>query len=81
MSMSAFIRASHRLRSMSLVSGYLLSQKGSLIAKISHRKDQAEAKWFTVFEQAELNVIFHPKYRRFQLDVLTTEEVIKPSPS
>ena len=37
-SMSAFLRASHRIRSMSLVSGYLLTQKGTLLAKISTKK-------------------------------------------
>jgi hypothetical protein len=49
-SMSAYIRASHRMRSMSLVSGYLMSQKGSLVAKIGQRNKETESKWVTVFE-------------------------------
>ena len=48
--MSAYIRASHRMRSMSLVSGYLMSQKGSLVAKIGQRNKETESKWVTVFE-------------------------------
>ena len=50
-SMSAFSKASHRLRSMSLVSGYLLAQKGQLMAKVAiqRSKDIVEHKWIQVF--------------------------------
>ena len=65
-SMSAFSKASHRLRSMSLVSGYLLAQKGSLYSLISVQKSHQEKdlRWVPVFNgNAELNVLYHPKYK------------------
>lgn len=76
-SMSAFIRASHRMRSMSLVSGYVLTQKGSLLAKVSYSKGRqgaAVSKWIKVIDSGELNVVFHPKFGRFQIDVISSEE-------
>jgi predicted RNA-binding protein associated with RNAse of E/G family len=76
-SMSAFLRASHRLRSMSLVSGYILTQKGSLIAKLTIKKGmegKQESKWICIMDSAEINVVFHPKYKRYQLDIVSTEE-------
>ena len=76
-SMSAFMRASHRLRSMSLISGYLLSQKGTLLAKISYksgRKSAAVSKWVTIIDNGEMNIVFHPRYRRFQLEIVSNEE-------
>lgn len=68
MSMSAFLRASHRLRSMSLVSGYLLSQKGSFVAKVTlkpHKVVEQSCEWHSIIPDAELNVVFHPKYGCF----------------
>jgi hypothetical protein len=76
-SMSAFLRASHRIRSMSLVSGYILTQKGCLLAKITHKKGSEASqasKWTTIMDSGEINVVFHPKYRRYQLDIVSSEE-------
>jgi len=68
MSMSAFLRASHRLRSMSLVSGYLLSQKGAFVAKVTLKPTkmvEQSTEWHLIIPDAELNVVFHPKYGCF----------------
>lgn len=68
MSMSAFLRASHRLRSMSLVSGYLLSQKGAFVAKVTLKPTKVVeqgSEWHLIIPDAELNVVFHPKYGCF----------------
>lgn len=77
--MSAFLRASHRLRSMSLVSGYLLSQKGSFTAKVSFKStklgsvvETGSTKWHTLISDAELNVVFHPKYGCYQVDIISS---------
>ncbi len=79
--MSAFLRASHRLRSMSLVSGYLLSQKGSLIARITQRKDGEEvSKWISVMNAAEINVRFHQKFRRYLLEIVSSDEATAFAP-
>lgn len=73
--MSAFLRASHRLRSMSLVSGYILTQKGSLLAKITLKNgSQLESKWISIMQSGEINVVFHPKFKRYQIDLVSTEE-------
>ncbi|CDW86711.1 UNKNOWN [Stylonychia lemnae] len=79
LSVTAFSKASHRLRSMSLVTGYLLAQKGQFFAKISmqNSKDQIDHKWINVFESlSELNIVYHPKYKRFQMDVCILENHI-----
>lgn len=63
-SVSAFAKASHRLRSMCLVSGYLLQMNGSLSVKIASSKEdgQVEYEWVNLYEgQSELVVCFHPR--------------------
>jgi hypothetical protein len=60
---------------MSLVSGYLLTQKGSLLGKITSKKgDHFSSKWISIINSGELNVIFHPKYKRYQIDLISSEE-------
>ena len=62
---------------MSLVSGYILTQKGSLLAKITYKKGSEASqtsKWTTIMDSGEINVVFHPKYRRYQLDIVSSEE-------
>ena len=65
---------------MCLVSGYLLQQKGAFLAQIAVQKskEMSDSKWVTVFDsKSELNVVFHPKYRRFQMDIINCD--YKPS--
>lgn len=42
------------------------------MARISLQKakDVAEYKWINVFDGiSEMNIVYHPKYKRFQMDV------------
>jgi len=62
---------------MSLVSGYILTQKGCLLAKITHKKGtetSQASKWTTIMDSGEINVVFHPKYRQYQLDIVSSQE-------
>ena len=42
------------------------AEESSKVGKVS--------KWVTVIESGEMNVLFHPKYRRYQLDIVSNEE-------
>lgn len=58
-SMTAFLKSSHRLRSMSLISGYTLSHKGKLKIKVSPENPKvfpAQELWLDAFPDADFNI-------------------------
>ena len=46
-----------------------------MLAKIATKKgSEIISKWVCIMESGEINVVFHAKYRRYQLDIVSTEE-------
>lgn len=50
---------------MAKVTKKCMSQNGSIIS---------ESQWITVIDHGELNVLFHPKFGCYQLDIVNNSE-------
>jgi len=47
---------------------------------IQKSRDKAEYKWINIFEGlGELNVVYHPKYKRFQMDIHNVDHPVDKS--
>lgn len=91
-SLSAFLKASHRLRSMCLVSGYLVQKYGRLKAYVStykintkfgaaesQMKEPISQTWKQMFSDCQLIVRYSHRRGRFLLEIQSGEEGVNQS--
>ena len=81
MSMSAFLKASHRLRSMSLISGYVIQCRGRLKAFLESEQQindnfmkenisgPANKRWHQLMAESELRIRYSVRRQRYVLEI------------